>query len=395
MNNNINNRIPVIVLDKEERNITKIVTLLRNIPELEISKVSGNLDLFELILQEKSSNIVLLGPSYKLEDIEKILMANFDSLNFVKVILLVDKISTDILKKAIKLNIHDVIEFPFTHDELRESIKRIENMFLKSLAEITSKEIAEEEKRKKFHKNIAIFSTKGGSGKSFVAINLAVDLAKLYEKRVILFDVDYQFGDIAVMLNLYPKHTTYDIISVINQLDSEMLNSFLTTHESGVKVLPAPIDPSQEEVITTEATMKILDIFSDISDYVIIDTPASFSDNTLSLLEKIDYLFIIATKDVPSIKNLKISLQILKQLKFPGEKIFVVLNRADTKVDISIDEIEKTILHRKIDVLIPSDRIVPLSINQGIPVVMKAPRSKVTKSIHRLTKLLLATEQKK
>lgn len=389
MNKNFNNKISLVVLDKEEQNIRKIITLLRNIPELEIAQVSGNLDLFELILQEKSADIVLLGPSHKLEDIEKILMANFDGLRFVKVILLVDKISTDILKKAIKLNIHDVIEFPFKYDELRESIKRVENMFLKSSIEKPSILITEDEKRKKIHKKIAIFSTKGGSGKSFIAVNLAVDLAKLDKKRVILFDLDYQFGDIALMLNLYPKHTTYDIMSVINQLDSEMLNSFLTTHESGVKVLPAPIDPSQEESISAEATMKILDIFSDISDYVIIDTPSGFSDNVLLLLEKIDFLCIVASKDVPNIKNLKVTLQILKQLKFPDEKIFVILNRADSKVGINIDEIEKTIKQR-INVTIPSDKLVTLSINKGIPIVMKTPRSKISKSIHKLTKLLLA-----
>ena len=394
MNKNFNNKISLVVLDKEEQNIRKIVTLLRNIPELEIAKVSGNLDLFELILQEKSSNIVLLGSSFQLEDIEKILMANFDGLRFVKVILLVDKISTEILKKAIKLNIHDVIEFPFKYDELRESIKRVENMFLKSSIEKPSRLITEDEKRKKIHKKIAIFSTKGGSGKSFIAVNLAIDLANLDKKRVIIFDLDYQFGDIALMLNLYPKHTTYDIMSVINQLDPEMLNSFLTTHESGVKVLPAPIDPSQEESISAAATMKILDIFSDISDYVIIDTPSGFSDNVLLLLEKTDFLCIVASKDVPNIKNLKISLQMLKQLKFPDEKIFVILNRADAKVGITIDEIENTIKQR-VDVTIPSDKLVPISINKGIPVVMKAPRSKVSKSIRKLARLLLATEQKK
>jgi pilus assembly protein CpaE len=388
MNKNFNNKISLVILDKEEQNIRKIVTLLRNIPELEITKVSENLDLFKLILQEKSSNIVLLGPSYKLEDIEKIIMENFDSLRFVKVILLLDKISTDILKKAIKLNIHDVIEFPFAYDELRESIKRVENMLLKSLIEKPSRLITEEEKRKKIHKKIAIFSTKGGSGKSFVAVNLAVDLANLAKKRVILFDLDYQFGDIALMLNLDPKHTTYDIMSVINRLDSEMLNSFLTLHESGVKVLPAPIDPSQEEAISTAATMKILDIFSDISDYVIIDTPSGFSDNVLLLLEKTDFLCIVASKDVPNIKNLKISLQILKQLKFPDERIFVILNRADSKVGIAIDEIEKTIKQR-INVTVPSNRLVPLSINKGIPVVIRAPMSRVSKSIRKLTRLLL------
>jgi len=170
-----------------------------------------------------------------------------------------------------------------------------------------------------------------------------------------------------------------------------MLNSFLTIHESGVKVLPAPIDPSQEKAISTAATMKILDILSDISDYIIIDTPSGFSDNVLLLLEKIDYLCIVASKDVSNIKNLKIALQILKQLKFPDEKIFLILNRADSKVGITLDEIEKTIKQR-INITIPSDRLVPISVNKGIPVVIRAPRSKVSRSIYKLTRLILEAE---
>ena len=253
-----------------------------------------------------------------------------------------------------------------------------------------------EEKKhgKKGSKIIMVFSTKGGSGTSFIATNLAVDLASQNKKGVILFDLKYQFGDIALMLNLYPKNTIYDIVSVVDQLDCEMLNSFLTTHSSGVKVLPALIDPLQDEFISTKSTMKIVNILSKISDFIVIDAPPVFSDDVLSLLEKTDYLCMVASMDVPNIKNLKISLQILEQLKFPQEKMFLVLNRADSKVGITIDEIEKTI-KKKINVRIPSNRIVPLTINKGILVVTDYPRSAVSKSIHKLTRLLIVAGEKR
>jgi pilus assembly protein CpaE len=138
--------------------------------------------------------------------------------------------------------------------------------------------------------------------------------------------------------------------------------------------------------------MKILDNLSSISDYVVIDTSSYFSDDILNIFRDTDYLCIITSKDTPSIKNLKIALQLLDQLKFPRENIWIVLNRADSKVGITLEEIEETI-QRKIDVAIPSDRIVPITVNKGIPVILDVPRSPVTKSIKKLIKII--TEAKK
>ena len=97
--------------------------------------------------------------------------------------------------------------------------------------------------------------------------------------------------------------------------------------------------------------------------------------------------------DVPSIKNLKISMQVLEQLKFPKKKIIITLNRADSKVGITLDEIEDT-LKRKIDISIPSNKIVPLTVNRGVPVILEAPRAGVSKSIKRLSALLQANIKK-
>ncbi|MBA7508120.1 Iron-sulfur cluster carrier protein [subsurface metagenome] len=388
-------KVPIAVIDKEKGNIERVSSLLENLTEIEIIQTSTSLEDLELLFQEKLQTLVLLGPAYKLEDAQKLLRNYSTSLRYVKVILLVDKTSTSLLREAIKLNIHDVLEFPFTYHDLNESVKRVKDIFKEILAEQTG--VPEEKVAlvKKGAKKITVLGTKGGSGKSFIATNLAIDLANLLKKKVTLFDLNYQFGDVALMLNLFPKHTVYDIMSVIDQLDSEMLNSFLTTHSSGVKVLPAPIDPTQDEAISTKTTKKILDILSDFNDYIVIDTPSSFSDNVLLILEETDCLCMITGMDVPSIKNLKITLQLLEQLKFPPEKIILILNRADTKVGITIDEIKKTIGRRNIDITIPSNRVVPLSVNKGVPVVTDVPRSSVSKSIHKLTNLLKSKLEKR
>lgn len=387
-------KVPIAIIDKEKGNIERVSSLLENLTEIEIIQTSTSLEDLELLFQEKLQTLVLLGPAYKLEDAQKLLQNYSTSLRYVKVILLVGKTSTSLLKEAIKFNIHDVLEFPFTYHDLNESVKRAKDIFKEILAEQTG--IPEEKVTpdEKGAKKITIFSTKGGLGKSFIATNLAIDLANLLKKKVVLFDLNYQFGDVALMLNLFPKHTVYDIMSVIDQLDSEMLNSFLTTNSSGVKVLPAPIDPTQDEAISTKTTKKILDILSDFNDYIVIDTPSSFSDNVLLILEETDYLCMITSMDVPSIKNLKITLQLLEQLKFPPGKIILILNRADTKVGITIDEIKKTI-GRNIDVTIPSNRVVPISVNKGVPVIIDAPRSSVSKSIHKLTNLLKSKLEKR
>ncbi len=375
-------KIPVAIIDKHEENIRKISSLLENISELQIAGKSKSVNELEILLQEASPVLALLGPGYRLEDIEDILKTYNSSLSMVKVILIAHDPSASLLRKAIKLNIHDVMEFPFTYEELKESIGRAEDIFNHSIKEKKDKEIKGDRKK------IMVYSNKGGSGKSFIATNLAIALQRETQKEVVIFDLNYQFGDVALMLNLYPRHTVFDIMSVIDQLDPDMLKSFLTPHTSGVKVLPAPIDPSQDESISTSSTKKILKLLSEICDYLVIDGPSIFSDNILSVLDQTDYLCMVTSMDVPSIKNLKISLQVLEQLKFDPEKIILVLNRAGSKVGITLDEIEKTI-ERKIDIAIPSDRAVPLAVNRGVPLVTEMPRSAVSKSINRLAKTLL------
>ncbi len=374
-------KIPVAIIDKELNNIDKVSYLLEKFSDVNILRTSTSLGDLEVLLNKRIRCLVWIGPSYKLEDIEQILKTHYKSLAVTKIVLLVRELSADLLKKAIQLDVYDVLQIPFSYKDIKETMKRSEENIETDI-----------EGKKTSPKRVTIFGTKGGVGKSFLAVNLAIGLMESVKKRVSLIDTNYQFGDIALMLNLNPKYSIYDIIPLIEQLDPKILDSFLTTHSSGIKVLPAPLDVSKGTGINTKITMKILDNLSRVSDYVVIDTSSYFSDDILNIFRDTDYLCIITSKDTPSIKNLKIALQILEQLNFPKDNIWIVLNRADSKVGITLGEIEETI-QRKIDVTIPSDRIVPISVNKGIPVILDVPRSPVVKSIKKLIKIITGAKK--
>ena len=381
----------ITLIDKTEESIEKINRLLKNISDFEITQSSTSIDTLGALMLEKAPAIVLIGPLYTLVDVENLLKTQSQGLGTIKVILFTNEPSSNIFKKAIKLNIFDVLEFPFNYLDMKESMNR---------AKTTIKEVAGEKNvaldeesglKSRISKNIMFFSSKGGTGKSFIATNMAIDLYNQTKKRVVLVDLNYQSGDVALILDIIPRHTFFDITSILNQLDTEMLSSYLTPHSSGIKILPAPVNPTQSESISTKATIKIIDTLSKICDYMVIDSPANFSENTLALLEKIDFLCMVAGMDVLSIKNLKVSLEVVEQLKFPYEKILLIINRANTKVGITTDEIENT-LTRKIDFAIPSDRLVPLTINKGSPIITAYPNSAVSKSINKLTKHIIKSK---
>jgi pilus assembly protein CpaE len=234
-------------------------------------------------------------------------------------------------------------------------------------------------------KVITVFSPKGGVGKSVLSTNLSAAIAKELGRSVILVDLDLQFGDVAVMLQMPPSRTIFDAAQAFDRLDAEMLEGFLIAHESGLRALLAPVQPEEAESVTTGRITQILKILRGLADFVVIDTPASLSEVVLTALEQSDLILAVATMDVPSVKNTKVSLQKLQQLGFDSRTIQLVLNRADSKVWLDPHEIEVA-TGNQIIARIPSDRLVPRSVNKGIPVVLDSPRSAVARAIAALAR---------
>lgn len=316
----------------------------------------------------------------------------------VGTILVTAELSTDLLRTAMRAGVKDVLTAPIDQMNLVETVSRVAEGLRSSAPSGVPSALqpgggADGLDEEMYGRVITVFSTKGGSGKSVVATNLAVSLARQSDKPVILIDGHLQFGDVAVMLKLQPQNTVVDAVSQIDRLDTVLMQQILTLHEaSGLQVLPAPLEPTFADQITGEQMAQVIDICRRLGGHVVIDTPAIFNEVVLSTIEASDDVLLVAGLDIPNIKNVKVGLSTLSLLDVPREKLHLVLNRADSKVKLDVGEVEKT-LQIQASAHVPSDVVVPISVNKGSPVVLSAPRSGVAKALEELAYRLLESSE--
>ena len=306
----------------------------------------------------------------------------------VGAILVADQLTTELFQQAMRSGVRDVLGVPVDTGQLNEAVRRVGST-LQGTARPSGPSFEVDEDDSERGQVITVFSTKGGAGKSVIATNLGVLLAQRSEGPVALVDADLQFGDVAVMLKLAPQHTIVDAVGSYERLDVGFLENLLATHQpSGLKVLPAPLEPAFADQIGAEQMSRIINLLRSFCSYVVVDTPAYFNEVVLSLIEDSDDVLLIAGMDIPNIKNVKIGLQTLRLLNTPMNKVHLILNRANSKVKLEVGEVEKT-LQVKADALIPSDIVVPQSVNKGTPVVLDSPRAGIAKSLEQLADMFI------
>ena len=227
---------------------------------------------------------------------------------------------------------------------------------------------------------VTVFSAKGGCGKTTLATNLAAALAEHGRREVCLVDLDLAFGDVAIALQLFPSHTIADAVPLAESLDGPALQALLTPHSPGLTTLVAPMEPEGGAAVTAALVTKILHLLKQEFDYVVVDTPPAFDDQVLAAFDQSDVVALMATLDIPALKNLKLTLETLDLLNYPRERWRVVLNRADSKVGLTLAEVEKTI-KTPITAQIPSSRDVPATINRGVPIVLDDGKHPVSLAI--------------
>jgi len=334
--------------------------------------------------------IVVFGPSYSnangLKEVRTLTRRHPE----VAAIMVVEELTTQMLQQALRAGVSDVVASPADSGQLLEAVERASETLSLVPSTPTRADGGGQEGRL-----ISVFSTKGGAGKSVVASNLAVILARQTSAPVALVDADLQFGDVAVMMKLTPQHTIVDAVASIHRLDPQLLQSLLVRHDpSGLYVLPAPVEPAFADQVSGADMVRIVKILQSFCAYVVIDTPAHFNDVVLALLEESDDILLISGMDIPNIKNVKLGLQTLRLLNIPVSKLKLVLNRSNSKVKLDIGEVERT-LQMKADALVPSDILVPQSVNKGVPVVIDAPKSGVARSLEQLASLFIDANQRR
>ncbi|MBK5266125.1 MAG: AAA family ATPase [Acidimicrobiia bacterium] len=331
-------------------------------------------------------DLLVLGPSNAheaaLESFSLLLELDSD----LPVVLATGTITAQLLRAALRYGLRDVIQAPFTaeeiHQVLRESERRSKRRLAAPVAPVAPV-------GPKAGRVITVASAKGGSGKTVTATNLALLLARAAGPgKVAIVDADLQFGDVCLVLQLEPKLTIFNAAQDIDRLDNSLIDSLLTKHVEGVSVLAAPLEPAFADEVSTAVLIEVVSRLRERFEYVVVDTASLLDELLLSLLERADDVIFIVDMDLPSVKNAKLALETLRLLKFPSSKIKVVLNRSNSRARLDEGEIERS-LKMKISASIPSDGLVPASVNEGRPVVLSAPRSKVAKGFESVAALIL------
>jgi pilus assembly protein CpaE len=236
---------------------------------------------------------------------------------------------------------------------------------------------------------IAIFSPKGGVGRTTIAVNLAVAAATELGRSVVLMDGSFQFGDVGVLLNLNPKNKSIvDLVPELEQGEPESIDTFVINHSSGVRVLLAPPSPEMAELITPSGVKRVIEALRRKHDLVIIDCTSWFNDTTLAILDAADAVLTILSLEITSIKNMRLFLEVADQLGYEQNKIKLVLNRADSTLGIRVTDVENSI-GRKVDHTIVSDgRSVVYALNRGVPFFLSNREAQVSQDILRLASVV-------
>jgi pilus assembly protein CpaE len=372
--------IKILLADPDPEFAKEIQLVIEKIAEAKIAAATGSLDNLPALSEEHQPAIILLGPNFGAASVGELLQKEASRFGGVKFILLTAGSSEEIgVPEGVSL---EKLSLPLHPEDLGNAIERVAGR-----ARAAASPHA---------KIITVFSTKGGVGKTMISSNLAVYLAKQTKKRVVVLDLDLQFGDVGVMLKLRPEHTIYDCVPLTEELNEEVIEKFLTPHSSGARALLAPLQPEFADLVTTQHLKNVLDALKRYADIIVVDTPASFNDHVLTLLDETDTVLLVATMDIPSVKNVKLCLQTLESLRFPDEKIALTINRADENVGLKQHEIENA-LEKQAPVIIPTDKRVPLSINHGTPIVLEAPKSPAARALvclaeHLMKRLRNSTE---
>jgi pilus assembly protein CpaE len=315
--------------------------------------------------------------------------------SFAQVIMMSVHTDADSVRRSMLAGARDFIAKPFTTNTLTASVRRVYELETDRRASFeqavssTKVQPAAVESAPPKGKLITVFSPKGGTGASTIAVNLAVALQKAGNYDVALVDANLQFGDIAILLDLQPQHSMADLIPEIAYLDEEMVESVMTAHSSGIKALLAPARPELSDLVTPQDIKAILQKMLNEYDFIVVDTKGFLHDSALAFLDVSDRILLISTPDIPSIKSARLFFDVASALHYPEERTRLIVNMADRKGALEVEEIEGSIKH---DVLmsVPTDDPGALyAANEGVPLLLSNKKSPLAPVITQLAKGLV------
>ncbi|MGH9042805.1 MAG: AAA family ATPase [Acidimicrobiia bacterium] len=342
----------------------------------------------ELIAREGPFTVLLAGPSLASRSGLRRVATLHEEAPWTSILLAFADRPDASLREIVQAGADDLLRVPIDSDELAMALER--SLEIGRLRRVVAGTSTSTDGASPFvatpsalAKVFTVSSATGGCGKTFLATNMALYLARHTRKRVVLVDLDLQFGEVSTALRLRPKYTIYDALNQGGDGDLEFgehLSEYLVEHEGGFAVLSAPKEPAEADRITPADVTRILEQLRTRADYVVVDTPAALTEIVLAAFDLSEHLFALATVDLPSVRNLGVFLQTLEKLRIPSENISLILNKAERDVGLDINQIVR-LFPQGFKAILPYAREVSRSINIGMPVLSSDPTSEVSRKL--------------
>lgn len=358
-----------VVVDPASDSVT---TLLRSLPTGSqgvetLERVRGWLS------QHPEEYVVVLGPHLELPEALALCEELRIARPTVTVVLVRDGLDADVLRAAMKAGARDVVEAD-DPEALTAAVARAHQLF------VALRGPAGAMRRGSV---VTVFSPKGGVGKTTVAVNLALALNQGGARRVCLVDLDLAFGDVAITMQLFPSHSIEHAIGAEGSLDLEQLDGLLTRQADSLMVLAAPSHPDVRERVSPTLVGAVLRTLREGFDHIVVDTAPAFDEQVLAALDETDECVIVATLDVPTLKNVKVALETLDLLGIAPDHRHLLLNRADDAVGLSAEKVE-SILGMRIAARFATALEIAASTNAGTPIVLERPEHQASQAIRHL-----------
>jgi pilus assembly protein CpaE len=365
--------LSVVVLSTGLDNFKEIRTALAADPRVQLLAGGNDAEqLYEEIIRLKpSAAIIALGAGSD-QAIKFIQRLNSESPS-TALISAADNASPDLILQSLRAGAREFLRLPISAEELGTVIDRV-NAFSASQVQPP----------KKKGRMIAVFSSKGGCGTSFIATNLAAAAAA----RTVLVDLNLQAGDLPLFLGVDPKYSIADMVENRARLDESLITSFVTPYSSKLSLLAAPKQADSADEIEPEHVFEVLQRLRESYEYVVIDPQHTFDAITLAALDQSDEIVLVLTLDIPAIRSTQRALEIFDRLGYPRKKIRIIVNRWSKQIDLDLRQVEK-FLGEPVVGFVPSDYQTAVgSINLGNPLVLSDSNSKIAQEIRRISECI-------
>lgn len=372
-------RLSTLIIDRDPESLIAIEGYLK---EMDIPQVLKANDLKQgdmMLAQHRPTVALLVIIEMRPEDKDNI-FAFIESVKrkypLTSIFMTCEEKDPDLILEAMHAGVDDYLVKPFRKEELASAIQKVTRRVVSvpRAAEAAGGKI------------IAVLGSKGGYGKTTVAVNLAASMAGIEGRPVMIVDLDLEGGDVSTFLNIRPSYTIADVARNVGRIDANYLKGVMNRHESGVYLLSEPKSVAEVEEITAPKIKEILNLLKGMGGYVIVDGGYSFDERYLAVMDMADLIILVGVLTVPAIHNIQKSLAVFHDLGYGRDKVKLLINRHGSNEDIKVDYAEDT-LNYPATWLIPNDyHTVVTSINRGIPIVTLAPKSHITRSFEEIAR---------